>query len=672
MNTKPFFIPLLFALCSLSVQAQQRVAVGMGGSAAAPQVMLKFVDEKVIFPEGVTVYRSADGQQWQRLTDKPLKMGSYTPTQAELKADSLLPQYLDMAASLKSSPQEGAALLVAMLKALESLPFARYLGIAYIDGQVENGQTYYYKVCRMVKGAEQQLEVTAPVTMAPFTPTAPPDSVKLNAKDGVVTVTWKPNPLRFWGVNVYRSSSVDTAYRQVNELPLVASTRPGPDGREGYASEFYADATVNNAMVYRYRIAGIDFFGRPTQLSEPIEARPLDKTPPLFPDKVQGEVDKLLVNLTWDNHLQSDDMWGYYVYRGASYYQPFARVSALLPATANAYTDTVAESGSYYYYVAAVDFAENEGKSTKISVEVPDVFPPAKPRVASVVADSGVITVRWHRNTEKDLAGYQLYRAANGAGSSAYVPINPKPLTDTVFTDKLPFVAKNFFYYRLHAIDHAHNRSEPADVVYARMPDVVAPQQPFIKEVKQEGSTLVVEWLPNTDDDLMGYHVRRFEADKEPASAAQVNASLLGRQAFRFTDRFLSPNVLYKYYLTAVDSSGNASVPSGYYGAQLSRDEGESVGVGQLKAKYNARKKAVELTWEITEDNAAGYRGCVVYRRAADGAFTPLNGLEKILKYKDSSVTPGERYGYQIRTYTEGGHNARSLTVEVVVPEKKK
>ncbi len=95
----------------------------------------------------------------------------------------------------------------------------------------------------------------------------------------------------------------------------------------------------------------------------------MDKTPPLFPDKVQGEADKLLVNLRWDNHLQSEDMAGYYVYRGTSYYQPFTRVSVLLPATDSAYTDTVAEPGSYYYYVAAVDFAENEGKSTKISVE---------------------------------------------------------------------------------------------------------------------------------------------------------------------------------------------------------------------------------------------------------------------------------------------------------------
>jgi hypothetical protein len=366
-------------LGSLAAHAQQRVAAGIGGSASAPQVMLKLVDEKVIFPEGVTIYRSADGQQWQKLTEKPLKMGDYTPTQEEFNADSLLAQYIEAAASLKNDRQEGATLLVMMLKALESMPFAAYLGIAYTDAQVATGQTYRYKVCRVARGAEQQLEVTAPIAVAPFTPIAPPDSVKINAKDGVVTVTWKPDPLRFWGVNVYRSSSADTAYRPVNSLPLVASTRPGPDGKEGYASEFYADATVSNAMVYRYRVAGLDFFGRPTQLSAPVEARPLDKTPPPPPGKVQGEAEKLLVNLTWDNSLQSDDMWGYYVYRGASYYLPFERVSALLPPAAGAYTDTVNEPGSYYYCVAAVDFAENEGKSAKVQVEVPDIFPHPPP-----------------------------------------------------------------------------------------------------------------------------------------------------------------------------------------------------------------------------------------------------------------------------------------------------
>jgi hypothetical protein len=655
-------------LCG-AAHAQQRVAVGITHDTPAPQVMLKFIDEKVIFPEGVTVYRSADGEAWQRLTEKPLTVGSYAPASPELEADSLLQQYIAISSTLLDGKADGATLLVMMLKALQSMPFARYLGIAYVDAQAVVGQTYRYRVCRVVKGKEVELEVTDPVTAAPFSPAAPPDSVKILPKDGEVTVTWLPEPARFWGVNIYRSSSADSAYRKVNELPLVPSTRPGPDGKEGYAAEFYADATVNNSMTYRYCVAGIDFFGRETRWSAPVEALPTDKTPPLFPNKVAGEVDKLRVNLTWDNRWQSDDMWGYYVYRGSSYYKPFERVSRLLPATDSAYTDTVPEPGGYYYYVAAVDFAENEGKSVKISVEVPDMFPPAKPRVASIAADSGRIVIAWHRNTEKDLMGYRLYRASDGASSSAYVPINPAPLTDTVFTDRLPFVAKNYFYYRLHAIDNAYNLSEPADVAYARMPDVVAPQQPFIKQVRQEENTLVVEWIPNIDDDLMGYHLYRFEADKEPAAAAQVNAALLGAAVFRFTDRFPAPNVAYKYYLTATDSSGNVSAPSGYYGGAVVAEEGDVVGVKALKAKYSRRKKEVALAWKLEpdEDEVAGYKGCVVYRRTAAGSFAPLTGLEKTLKHKDRDLLPGQRYYYQVRTYTTGGRSARSLTVEVTV-----
>jgi fibronectin type 3 domain-containing protein len=668
----PLFV-LTLLLCG-AAHAQQRVAVGITHDTPAPQVMLKFIDEKVIFPEGITVYRSADGGAWQRLTETPLKMGGYLPSAAELEADSLLQQYVDMSSTLAGGKADGATLLVMMLKSLQSEPFARYLGIAYTDAQAAAGQTYRYRVCRVVKGREAELETTAPVTVAPFSPAAPPDSVKILPKDGVVSVTWLPEPTRFWGVNIYRSASADSAYRLMNELPLVASTRPGPDGKEGYAAEFYADATVSNAMVYRYRVAGIDFFGRETQRSAPVEARPTDKTPPMFPDRLAGEADKLRVTLTWNNHWQSDDMWGYYVYRGSSYYTPFARVSRLLPTADSAYTDTVPEPGSYYYYVAAVDVAGNEGSSVKISVEVPDVFPPAKPHVTGVTADSGRITITWRRNAEGDLMGYRLYRASDGAASSAYVPINPTPLTDTVFTDKLPFVAKNYFYYRLYAIDKAYNRSEPADVVHARMPDVVAPQQPFIKQVQQEQNTLVVEWLPNTDDDLMGYHLYRFEADKDASEAVQVNAALLNARVFRLTDRFPASNVAYKYYLTATDSSGNVSAPSGYYGGMLVAEEGNAVTVKSLKAKYSRRKNTATLTWKLEQnedgEDAKGYKGCVVYRRTDADAFTPLTGLEKTLKYTDRDLLPGQRYYYQVRTYTAGGRSARSATVEVVTPVK--
>lgn len=74
-----FTFAILFASAT---HAQQRVAVGIGSEATMPQVMLKFVDEKVIFPGGITVYHSADRQAWQKLTTKPLKLGDYTPTHA--------------------------------------------------------------------------------------------------------------------------------------------------------------------------------------------------------------------------------------------------------------------------------------------------------------------------------------------------------------------------------------------------------------------------------------------------------------------------------------------------------------------------------------------------------------------------------------------------------------
>ena len=84
-----------------------------------------------------------------------------------------------------------------------------------------------------------------------------------------------------------------------------------------------------------------------------------------------------------------------------------------------------------------------------------DTFPPAPPKALRSVGGDGVINLIWDANSEPDLAGYVIYRAA---GEDPLKPIVPEPIRETTFTDTVqPGVQ---FTYALKAVDTSGNASD--------------------------------------------------------------------------------------------------------------------------------------------------------------------------------------------------------------------
>jgi hypothetical protein len=88
-------------------------------------------------------------------------------------------------------------------------------------------------------------------------------------------------------------------------------------------------------------------------------------------------------------------------------------------------------------------------------VTLTDVFPPAAPKGLQAVATEGVINLIWDANTEADLDGYILLRAAPGGDLA---PITPSPIHGTVFQDRPPTGGR--YIYALKAVDTAGNASQ--------------------------------------------------------------------------------------------------------------------------------------------------------------------------------------------------------------------
>ena len=140
---------------------------------------------------------------------------------------------------------------------------------------------------------------------------------------------------------------------------------------------------------------------------------PADTTPPAAPATLSA-VDKPAdqggaINLSWAAATDNVGVTGYKLYRGTAA-GTYGAPTTLGNVTT--YTDATAATGTRYYYaVAAVDAAGNEGaKSPEADATAADNLAPAVPSGLAAVGGAGEVALSWSANAESDLAGYDLFR----------------------------------------------------------------------------------------------------------------------------------------------------------------------------------------------------------------------------------------------------------------------
>jgi fibronectin type 3 domain-containing protein len=131
--------------------------------------------------------------------------------------------------------------------------------------------------------------------------------------------------------------------------------------------------------------------------------------------------------------------------------------------------DKEAEFGKPYTYVvqrteaAGAAVAESE-LSEPVTITPRDTFPPATPTGIRAIGGTQSIELTWERNTEADLAGYRLYRAA---GDGAF-----EKLEDLVqvpaYSDRKVETGKTY-RYQISAVDQAGNESPRSAAIAVRV-----------------------------------------------------------------------------------------------------------------------------------------------------------------------------------------------------------
>lgn len=130
---------------------------------------------------------------------------------------------------------------------------------------------------------------------------------------------------------------------------------------------------------------------------------------------------------------------------------------------------SVEEDGAYSYQVQTLapadkGFAESE-RSKSVSTVYRDVFPPAAPQALSVIAGVGTIELTWEPNHERDLRGYQMYRAEVGGTPAKYGELTG----EVTFSDSKLEHGKRYVY-AVAAVDKLGNSSKLSATVEATAP----------------------------------------------------------------------------------------------------------------------------------------------------------------------------------------------------------
>ena len=655
-------ITLLLIIFILSANAQEKVKVISSVSQNNNEIIVKWYSKTVFTGKAVNIYRAdANSENWSKLNSTPIKKKPQIPQSLLAKDEA----FNAIANSVSGKPEDlnGFLILIVMIKSVEYPEFADFLGIQYLDKTAVKGKSYKYKI---TDTNGKTFGISDKLDYKTFEKLNAPDSCKIDIKEHIPLIKWKPNENIFFGYYVYRSNKKGKEKTRITKQAIIIAK----NDKGKYPEYNFNDDTMNIGEVYYYNIVGIDYFGQESKISKELIAVIRDEVPPTAPASVNANVIGVNVNLFWESPVIAD-LAGFNVYRSKTKKEGFVKINKeLIDKNYRSFNDEVEDVGVQYYKVSSIDTAGNEAYSYVRPVDITDVFPPETPKNVICTADTGIINIFWKDNEESDLMGYYVFRTISKTDNNNYALINSDPIKENKYSDTLPKLARNKFYYKIVAVDTSYNRSGYSDFAVIGMPDITPPKKPIIKSVTAQEDKLIVEWFQNFETDLAGYNIYRKAKNDTINKAEQLNIGTISKNTFVFTDIFAKKDIRYEYTIVAFDTSGNKSEISDAYFAVLldkSRNEQE---FSNFKASYSKNKKQVKLTWKIK--NVNNIKGYMVYRKeGSKGQIKPLTGLINDVEYIDKKINTKKQgtYSYQVRVFTNSGLIIKSeiKNIEIVV-----
>jgi len=161
---------------------------------------------------------------------------------------------------------------------------------------------------------------------------------------------------------------------------------------------------------------------------------------------------------------------GYNIYRRSAKQEFGGDLLNSEPVTNTTFNDTRFQYlVDYVYFVRALSQGANglieSADSEPLSFTPVDRFAPSAPDPVSIASANGTISLFWPSSPERDVIGYNVYRADSAQASGQnWTKLNEQPITTVTFRDDRVAIDQTY-YYRVTAVDRFNNESEQSRVV---------------------------------------------------------------------------------------------------------------------------------------------------------------------------------------------------------------
>ena len=531
---------------------------------------------------GYIVKRSGPGGT-QTLTVKPLNkpeaVGKYKldPEDYDLAVGALAALNDD-----KLSADERGFLLLNLLSTVSNPNLARALGLIFEDGNLAAG-TYSYSVT-----ADTRNLGTVTAQVGKDVPLPAPSALKVSPAARQAALTWPRGDDLVVSYRVQRASG-NGEFANLTENPQLSNRGEVPR---------FGDTKLDPNLSYRYRVTALDVFGRESAPSNVVTLEARLAFPISAPLITTVKNNQNQVELGWDK-VADAGIKEIVVLRGdhPGKLTPLTK----LPPGATSYTDKSAPPASPRYYALQVSDGSRQSEPSPERVgRAYNETPPGAPKGLKAAGDDDAITLSWAANAEKDIDGYNIYRAEIGvSGKAPAVLLNGEPIAGTRFKDDIPQGVQSQFKYTVRAVNTSGVEGEASEAALAQLTDKTPPPSPLlIRAQAAQGKVAIIFTLAPTPD-LKEYQIyRAAQNEAEPVKVATLPPDSLG-----YLDSQVRGGMEYSYAVVAVDLRGNASSASNVLSVQS--PEGKLSAPTDLKVVLSNGQTS--LSWSDSPDALAYY-----------------------------------------------------------------
>ena len=352
----------------------------------------------------------------------------------------------------------------------------------------------------------------------------------------------------------------------------------------------------------------------------------MDTQAPTAPNNLRSDFQSVTsVCLKWSESTDNNAVAGYDVYRNGVRVGSTDKTEFI--------DDRLKSNTSYTYYVIAYDAMHNESDWSNI-IEVktlPDENAPTQPTGLKIKSQtSSSVVLNWTASTDNSkVEGYDVYRNDILIGT----------VNGTSFVDNS--IASGLYVYYIKAFDDTNNYSEASETLTV---DTEAPTSPVLEIAGSTNTQAVISW--NCTDNV---GVEEYEIFRNGQKIAAVTKNT-------YTDKNLTYDENYEYYVIAYDKAKNASEKSNTVTVYTGEDN-EAPVVSRITPNADIYAKSIPLTI-YARDNASVLS--IIVQISSDGET--WNDVETISA--NGSVSTSVKYDLDISAYKDGSLYVRATALD--------